>query len=120
MLWARFLVLIVGLMCLAGIIIAAAGTHAGGGDLARLASEFLLIHAAVVLSLAMAVLLGLRFTLPWLLAASCLAAGTILFSADLATIAFSGERRLPWIAPMGGTLMAAGWAGVSIAAALKR
>lgn len=113
-LWARSLLAVAGLMGMGGVIVAAAGSHAGGGDFAGLAAEFLLIHATSVFGLGAAALAGIRRQFIWLSAGTALAVGTILFGADLSLIAFAGVRPLPAAAPSGGFLMIAGWLTVAV------
>lgn len=115
--WARVLLLLAGLMGMAGVMLAAAGRHSGGGDLAALAAQFLLIHAAVVLGIGLSVSAGVRPAWVWLAAATCITLGVICFAADLAIIAFTGARPFPIAAPVGGTLMIIGWFGVVAGAA---
>jgi uncharacterized membrane protein YgdD (TMEM256/DUF423 family) len=110
---------IAGLMGLSGILIAAAGAHLGGGDLARLSADFLLIHAAVILALcgpsdgrtlASRLFLG---------SAGLVAAGTCLFSADLALAGLADRHPFAAAAPIGGLCLALGWFGIVVAALVK-
>ncbi len=106
--WSRLLVPVAGLMGLSGVAIAAAGAHLAGGDLARTAAEFLLIHAAVVLALVSSEKSSSQE--PGLLAAAgILAFGASLFGFDLAFAAFKNIRPLPFAAPVGGFGMLIGW-----------
>ena len=106
--WTSALVVTAGLMGSAGVAIAAAGAHLGGGDPARMAAEFLLIHAGVVLAATSSAVSGSEQT-GLLVAATVLALSTSLFSADLALAALGGLRPLPLAAPVGGFGMIAGW-----------
>ncbi len=106
--WASVLVVVAGLMGSAGVAIAAAGVHLAGGDSARIAAEFLLIHAAVILAASGSVQSGSAGT-GMLIAAGVLALSASLFSADLALAALGGLRPLPVAAPVGGFGMIAGW-----------
>ncbi len=117
--WARFTMTTAGMMGMAGVVTAAAGTHVGGGELARVAAEFLLIHAVMVLVLAGLVTLGMASGRLWLSAASILAVGTIIFSGDLAFIAFRDWRPVPMAAPIGGSMMILGWLIVTIGAGIR-
>ena len=92
-----------------GIVIGAAGSHAGGGDLARLASLYLLIHAAAVFGIVATALALPRLSI-WLgAAASMLSVGVAAFAGDLALLAFAGSHVASWLAPIGGLLMIVGW-----------
>ncbi len=53
-------------------------------------------------------------------AALLIAAGTALFSADLAMRHASGHGLFPMSAPLGGTTIMAGWLAVSLGAFLPR
>ena len=101
----------------AGVMIAAAGAHGGGGDLSRTAAEFLLIHAGVVVAVTAAAR-SVFHAGGWivLVAASVLAAGTIAFSADLAILALLTARPFPAAAPIGGLGMVAGWLLIGVGA----
>ena len=117
--WTRALVAAAGFLGFAGVATGAAGTHAGGGDLARLASFFLLIHSAAICGIVgLSEVLGVR--LIYLLAASALAVGVVMFSADLAVLAFAGASPLRILAPVGGLLMLSGWALLAVAPLLRR
>ncbi len=111
-----------GLLGLGGVAVSAAATHAGGGSLASTAGQFCLLHAAVVLALA-AALRREGASKGFALAAILLLVGTIVFAADLALAGFTGRRPVPLAAPIGGTLMMAGWvltAFAGLAEALTR
>jgi uncharacterized membrane protein YgdD (TMEM256/DUF423 family) len=97
----------------AGVALAAASEHAGGGDLGRTAALFLVLHAAAALAIAAharlapsRVLLAIGFVME---------AGTLLFAADLAVRAFTGARLFPFAAPLGGSTMILSWLALAIA-----
>ncbi|MGA2044472.1 MAG: DUF423 domain-containing protein [Roseiarcus sp.] len=114
------------LMGAAGVALAAAAAHRGGGDFAQTAAYFLILHAAALLGVAAAARgFSDRPSLARALVAAggALGLGAILFSADLATRAFSGDRLFPMAAPAGGSLTILGWlalAAVFVAGALRR
>lgn len=112
--WASVLVVIAGMMGLAGVMTAAAGTHLAAGDTARIAADFLLIHAAVILAASNSVQAGWSGT-AMLMAASVLALGASVFGADLALASLGGIRPFPLAAPLGGFGMIAGWLLVMVA-----
>jgi uncharacterized membrane protein YgdD (TMEM256/DUF423 family) len=106
---ADYLALFAALMGAGGVALAAASTHAGGGDLGRTASEFLVLHAAALLGVAAnARSPGPRMT-RLIAAGAALALGTLLFAGDLSSRAFAGERLFPFAAPAGGSLMILAW-----------
>jgi len=111
----RFLVVLAALMGASGVALAAAGTHVGGGELARTASLFLILHAAALIAVCA------HRAGPWpTLAGLALAAGAILFSADLAARAFLGAKLFPYAAPTGGSLMILSWLALALAFGLPR
>jgi uncharacterized membrane protein YgdD (TMEM256/DUF423 family) len=100
------------LMGAAGVMIAAAATHAGGGELGRTAAYFLILHAAALLGViacARSFVERPSAAAALLIAGACLGLGTIVFSADLAVLGFSGARLFPTAAPIGGSAMILGW-----------
>lgn len=121
--WPFIFTGLAGLMGAAGVAVGAAGAHGGGGDLARTASEFLLIHAAAVVAAA-GVALAARRTSGLLVAAmGLLTVGAILFGGELAVAALLDWRPVPLAAPAGGLCLIAGWivlAGASVALAIGR
>lgn len=114
--WTRAVLALAGLMGLAGVLLAAAGTHLGGGDKVHLAASFLSMHAGVVLSLAIAALARVGHRGLWLSGATVLALGTLVFAADLAVAGLLNDHPIPVAAPIGGVLMVLGWVVVLSAA----
>ena len=112
-----------GLLGSAGVGVGAAGAHGGGGDLARLSSEFLLIHATAVMA-GSGIALALGRTSALLVAAlGLLCIGAILFGGELAFAALLDWRPFPLAAPTGGFCLILGWLGLSasaVALALRR
>jgi uncharacterized membrane protein YgdD (TMEM256/DUF423 family) len=113
-LWTRVLLSAAGLLGFAGVAVGAAAAHESGGEFGRLASEFLLIHAAAICGIAgiaeraVSRVGALRF------AAAALAVGSACFATDLCLLAFAGLHPLSWLAPAGGLVMLAGWALLAI------
>jgi uncharacterized membrane protein YgdD (TMEM256/DUF423 family) len=102
------------LMGAAGVAAAAAAAHAGGGDLARMAAQFLVLHAAAVMGVGAHARASSQRRARLLLAAgSSLALGTLLFSGDLAMRGFAGEKLFPFAAPIGGSWMILSWAALA-------
>jgi uncharacterized membrane protein YgdD (TMEM256/DUF423 family) len=109
----------------AGVALAAASAHAGGGELARTAADFLILHAAALLALAACARAfsdDVFLARSTLFAGAALGVGVLLFSADLSARAFAGARLFPLAAPAGGSLLILGWlalAAVFAAAAFR-
>jgi uncharacterized membrane protein YgdD (TMEM256/DUF423 family) len=100
------------LMGAAGVALAAAATHNGGGEIGQTAAYFLILHAGALLGLtacARAYAADASLVRALLLAGGCLGLGTILFSGELAVLAFTGARLIAMAAPIGGSLMILGW-----------
>ena len=112
--WPLAFLGIAGLLGAAGVLVAAAGAHGGGGDLARTSSEFLLIHAAAVVA-ASGVALALGRTSALLVTAlGLLSVGALLFGGELALAALADWRPVPLAAPTGGFCLIAGWLCLSL------
>jgi uncharacterized membrane protein YgdD (TMEM256/DUF423 family) len=100
------------LMGAAGVMLAAAATHSGGGEIGQTAAYFLILHAAALLGLtacARAYATDAAFARALLVAGACLGLGTIIFSGELAVPACAGVRLIALAAPIGGALMILGW-----------
>jgi uncharacterized membrane protein YgdD (TMEM256/DUF423 family) len=98
-----------GLLGACGVAVAAAGAHRGGGHLTDTASTFMLIHAVAVLAITFHWLDSRLRGAEWLVTAAAMLLGCALFSGDLALSGLAGLRPWPSAAPIGGTLMLAGW-----------
>ena len=109
----RFLAVLAALMGAGGVALAAAGAHVDGGEFARTASLFLILHAAALIAVS-----AHRAGLWPSVAGLALAAGAILFCADLSARAFFGARLFPYAAPVGGSLMILAWLGLALAFAV--
>jgi uncharacterized membrane protein YgdD (TMEM256/DUF423 family) len=116
-----FLVCFAGLFGAAGVAGAAVTAHGGGNaQLAAIAAAIALVHAPSLLGLAALVSRMPRFA-P--LSGLLIIVGTLLFSGDLAARVAWGERLFVNAAPIGGTLLIAGWLMVGaagIALAIRR
>lgn len=106
----RFLILAAGLCGAAGVGLSAAAAHAGGAFTGT-AANFLLMHAPALLVIG---LLGSTRALR--VAGLILLVAILLFCGDLLARDFLGTRLFPGAAPIGGTLLIAGWLGVAAAA----
>ena len=105
----RVLAVLAALMGASGVALAAAATHADGGEFARTASLFLILHAAALIAVS-----AHRAGLWPSVAGLALAAGAILFCADLSARGFFGARLFPYAAPVGGSLMIFAWLGLAL------
>jgi uncharacterized membrane protein YgdD (TMEM256/DUF423 family) len=115
--WACTAAALAGLTGAAGVLLAAAAAHSAPDPRLQTAANFLLFHAAAALAVC-----GLAAAIPrggvWFLgAAGLFLSGSLIFGADLSTRAFAGTRLFPMAAPLGGTLLIAGWISVTLAAA---
>jgi len=110
---SRILVLAGGLVGAAGVALSAAAAHHGGAFTGTAAS-FLLMHAPVLLAVGLA---GGNRCLR--IASLVLLAGLLLFSGDLLARDFLGSRLFPMSAPIGGTLLIAGWLAIAASAAWR-
>jgi uncharacterized membrane protein YgdD (TMEM256/DUF423 family) len=94
------------------VALAAAATHSGGGEIGQTAAYFIILHAGALLGLtacARVYAADAVLARALLLAGGCLGLGTIIFSGELAVLAFTGARLIPIAAPIGGSLMILGW-----------
>lgn len=104
----------------AGVALSAAAAHMPGGPGFDVPARFLLVHAPALLGLA--ALIAADAVQPALgrCAGAVLVLGLALFCGDLILRAFRGVALLPMAAPIGGTLLMAGWALVALAALWPR
>jgi uncharacterized membrane protein YgdD (TMEM256/DUF423 family) len=110
---SRILVLAGGLCGAAGVALSAAAAHLGGAFVGTAAS-FLLMHAPVFLA---AGLLGANRMLR--IGSLVLLVGLLLFCGDLLARDFLGSRLFPLSAPIGGTLLIAGWLVIAASALVR-
>ncbi|MBZ9718902.1 DUF423 domain-containing protein [Mesorhizobium sp. AD1-1] len=110
---SRILVLAGGLCGAAGVALSAAAAHLGGAFVGTAAS-FLLMHAPVFLA---AGLLGANRILR--IGSLILLVGLLLFCGDLLARDFLGSRLFPLSAPIGGTLLIAGWLAIAASALVR-
>jgi uncharacterized membrane protein YgdD (TMEM256/DUF423 family) len=111
------------LMGAAGVVLAAAGVHANGGELALRAADFLILHACSGLAIAAWACLPTSPSRALIVVGFVMEAGASLFSAELAVHTFAGVRIFPFAAPIGGTTMILSWtalAAVFAAAAIRK
>jgi len=117
---ADLLAVLAALMGASGVALAAASTHAGGGELGRTAAEFLVLHAAALMGVTAAARKASPRRARGLLAAgTALAVGTLLFAGDLTKLAFTATRLFPFAAPTGGSLMILSWLALAVVFAVS-
>ena len=110
---------VAGLIGAAGVMLAAAAAHKGGGDLTAIAATFAVLHAGAIIALTGVVLAGSRAGSGFLVGAAAMAVGTVLFSGDLALIGLAGLRPWPQSAPVGGTILVLAWLVVAGSALVR-
>ena len=104
LLWARILIAVAGAMGASGVALAAWAAHRSGGETLMTAALFLLLHATPVAAIALA-----GRCRGFMLAASALAVGAILFSGDIALLSTLNVKPWALAAPTGGIAMIIGW-----------
>jgi uncharacterized membrane protein YgdD (TMEM256/DUF423 family) len=110
---------IAGLFGAAGIALAAAGAHAAPSAGLDSAANILLFHALAILGGTALLLQGMLSRRLALVALAAWALGTILFSGDVASRVFLGQRLFPMAAPTGGITLIVAWLVLAAAALAK-
>ena len=111
---ARILVF-AGVLCgAAGVALSAAAAHLGGAFVGTAAS-FLIMHAPVFLAVGLA---GANRILR--IGSLVLLIGLVLFCGDLLARDFVGSRLFPMSAPIGGSLLIAGWLAIAASALVRQ
>jgi uncharacterized membrane protein YgdD (TMEM256/DUF423 family) len=111
----RLMLFFAGLLGAGGVAAAAAAAHQGGALLQPLALVALTqAPALLACGLAPVTSAGLRA------GALVVAAGALVFTADLAVRHFGGPSLFPYAAPIGGTAMMIGWVLVAVAGLFAR
>lgn len=113
--WPRFAIVVAAVFGFAGISLAAAASHLDDPRLFGNASLMCLVHAPVILTLALGHKL-LRTAFP---AALLLIIGTALFASDLLKRHYTGSGIFPMSAPIGGVTMMAGWLVAGLGALMR-
>lgn len=111
----RLVLAAAGLIGAAGVASAAAASHGGEGRNLAAIAAICLAHGPALLALALA---GRGRLLR--AAAILLAAGTIVFVADLGMREWQGYGLFPGAAPVGGVGMIAGWVAIAAASIFWR
>jgi uncharacterized membrane protein YgdD (TMEM256/DUF423 family) len=112
----RLAIVLAGILGAAGTAAAAGASHAGDQRIFGALALIALANAPALLAF------GLLPAKGWLMRTGALviAAGAILFCADLAARHFWGSALFPMSAPFGGTAIIAGWLIVALAGLLAR
>ena len=105
---------VAALMGAAGVALAAAGVHAGGGELSERGALFLLLHAAAGLAIAAHARVAMAAARALVVVGFVMEAGAVLFSAELAIHSLTGQRIFPFAAPIGGTTMLIAWVALAV------
>lgn len=105
----RVLLALGALAGLLGVAASAAAAHVSGADSLKTAAQFLLFHAPAILALVALAATGMTHRLLTRLATAGLVLGLALFSGDLTLRALHGSPLFPMAAPIGGTVLMAGW-----------
>ncbi len=114
--WPFAFIACAGVMGAAGVALGAAGAHVGRGDLARPASDFLLIHAAAVAAGSAVALGSARRPALLAVALTLLTVGAVLFGGALALSGLADWRPWPSAAPFGGMCLIVGWLVLAVSA----
>lgn len=105
-----------GLVGAAGVALAAVAAHKVTEPALVTAANFLIMHAGAVLAVSAWAVRPTQAAGWWRAAARVLLAGVALFAGDIAASILAGSGLFPMAAPMGGSLMIAGWILVAVAA----
>ena len=111
---ARLLIVAAGLYGALGVALSAMEAH-GGGAFTGTAASFLLMHAPELLVIGLAG--GNRILRA---GGMTLLVGLIVFSGDLLARDLLGSRVFPLAAPVGGTLLMAGWLAIAASALMPQ
>jgi uncharacterized membrane protein YgdD (TMEM256/DUF423 family) len=112
-------IVIAGVFGAAGIALAAAGAHAAPSAGLDSAANILLFHALAIVGGTALLLQGMLSRQLALVALAAWALGTILFSGDVASRVFLGQRLFPMAAPTGGITLIIGWLVLAASALAK-
>lgn len=102
----RVLGVLAGLAGASGVAASAAGAHAFAGTNLDTAGKMLIMHAAVLLAVALA---GRSPSIVRRIGAATMALGLTLFAGDLALRSLMEQPMFPMAAPLGGLLLIASW-----------
>lgn len=106
---AGWLIFFGGLSGALGVSLSAMAAHLPQGPMLASGAQMLLFHAPAFLALAGAARSGTLGPRTLLIGALLWGAGLALFSGDLSWRVLAGSRLFPNAAPIGGSLLIAGW-----------
>ena len=112
----RILLALGALAGLLGVAASAAAAHLNGAESLKTAAQFLFFHAPAIFALVALAATGTTHRLLARIATGALVLGLALFSGDLALRALHGTPLFPMAAPIGGTVLMAGWLLAAVAA----
>ena len=115
---SRVHLLLAALMGASGMALWAMAAHLPGGASLITSAQVLLIHGCAVLGLTACRKQGLIHERIASLATVALILGAVLFCGDIAARVLLGGRIFPGAAPLGGSLLIAGWLAIGVSAAL--
>ena len=114
--WANVLTALAAVSGAAGVMQAATAAHGIADPLLQTSANFLLLMAASAIAINAFALSAQRHRPRFLIAASILLGGCLLFCGDLTARVFFGHKLFAFAAPIGGTLMILGWIAAAVAA----
>lgn len=107
-----------GIAGAAGVALAATAAHRVNNPSLLAAAHMLQVHAAGALALVALGQFG-RARSAWLVAASLVLAGSLLFAGAVSLQVLAARSMFPMAAPIGGSLVIAGWLAVVVSALLE-
>jgi uncharacterized membrane protein YgdD (TMEM256/DUF423 family) len=113
--FARLTIFVAGILGAAGVASAAGAAHTGDPQILGALALVAMTQAPALLALGLHA--GRSLTR---IAVGLIGLGALLFSADLAAVHFLGASPMRFLAPVGGTLLIAGWIVIAVCALIPR
>ncbi|MDR3373758.1 MAG: DUF423 domain-containing protein [Ancalomicrobiaceae bacterium] len=110
----RLLIVLASFLMAAGVVIAAAGAHAGAGRELSAASLLMTTNAPMIGMVGLGIACRKLGRASAGVGASVALVGTVLFSADMISRAYGLGSLVAYAAPTGGSLVIAGWTIVGL------
>lgn len=117
---SRLYVLAGALFAAGGVALSAAAAHVASGATVETAARFLLLHGIALIAITAARAAGLLAPVTGRLGSAMIVLGSLLFCGDLALRGLAGIAPLPIAAPVGGSLLIAGWLVTAVAALFRK
>jgi uncharacterized membrane protein YgdD (TMEM256/DUF423 family) len=114
--WANVLTAVAAFSGAAGVMEAATAAHAMTEPLLQTSANFLMLMAAAAIAINAFALSAQRHRGWFLIAASILLGGCLLFCGDLTVRVFLAHKLFAFAAPIGGSLMIVGWIAAALVA----